>query len=150
MSYAMPAFDTLKYAESLQAAGVPETQAKAHARAAADAYDVQLQRLATKEDLRLATSELRGEMAELRGEMAGLRSELRGEMTELRSELRSEMTELRGELHGEMTELRGELRGEMTGLRGEISDLRSDLKLVKWIGLTTAAAVLSQVAKGFM
>lgn len=103
MTHAMPAFDTLKYAESLQAAGVPETQAKAHARAAADAYDVQLQRLATKEDLRLAVSELRGEITELRGEV-----------------------------------------------RSEISDLRSDLKLVKWIGVTTAAAVLSQIAKGFL
>jgi chromosome segregation ATPase len=139
MSYAMPAFDTLKYAESLQAAGIPEAQAKAHARAAADAYDVQLQRLATKEDLRLMASELRGEMAGLRGEMA----ELRGEMTELRSELRGEMTELRSELRGGMTALRGEVRSD-------ISDLRSDLKLVKWIGVTTAAAVLSQIAKGFL
>ena len=125
MTHAMPAFDTLKYAESLQAAGVPETQAKAHARAAADAYDVQLQRLATTEDVRLSANELRGEMtilgSELRGEMTILSSELRGEMATLRSELRS-----------------------------EISDLRSDLKLVKWVCVTTAAAILSQIAKGFM
>ena len=80
MSSAMPAFDTLKYAESLQAAGVPEIQAKAHARAAADAYDVQLQRLATKDDLRMLGAELRGEIAELRGEM---RSELRGVRIEI-------------------------------------------------------------------
>lgn len=80
MSSAMPAFDTLKYAESLQAAGVPEIQAKAHARAAADACDVQLQRLATKEDLRMLGAELRGEMVELR-------SELRGELRSMRSEI---------------------------------------------------------------
>jgi hypothetical protein len=85
MSSAMPAFDTLKYAESLQAAGVPEIQAKAHARAAADAYDVQLQRLATKDDLRMLGAELRGEMAELRTEM---RSEFRSEMTQLRNMMR--------------------------------------------------------------
>ncbi len=103
MTHAMPAFDTLKYAESLQAAGVPESQAKAHARAAADAYDVQLQRLATQDDVKVLTAELRGEM-----------TELRGEITELRSEFRSE------------------------------------LKLIKWISVTTAAAVLSQIAKGFI
>jgi hypothetical protein len=99
----MPAFDTLKYAESLQTAGVPEAQAKAHARAAADAYDVQLQRLATKDDLRSLASDLRSET----------------------TILRSEMTELR-------------------------SEFRSELKLIKWISVTTAAAVLSQIAKGFM
>lgn len=95
MPSAMLAFDTLKYAESLQAAGVPEIQAKAHARAAADAYDVQLQRLATKEDLRALGAELRGEMAELRSEMRG---ELKGLRTEMHSEfrsVRSEMDQLR-------------------------------------------------------
>lgn len=43
---------------------------------------------------------------------------------------------LRTELHGEMTELRGEFH--------------SGLKLIKWISVTTAAAVLSQIAKGFL
>ena len=87
MSSAMPAFDTLKYAESLQAAGVPEIQAKAHARAASDAYDVQLQRLATKEDLRMLGVELRGEMAGLRSELTGLRTEMHGEFRGVRSEM---------------------------------------------------------------
>lgn len=103
MTHAMPAFDTLKYAESLQAAGFPESQAKAHARAAADAYDVQLQRLATQDDVKMLSAELRGEMTELRGEVAELRSEF-----------------------------------------------RSELKLIKWISVATAAAVLSQIAKGFI
>ena len=87
MSSAMPAFDTLKYAESLQAAGVPEIQAKAHARAASDAYDVQLQRLATNEDLRMLGVELRGEMAGLRSELTGLRTEMHSEFRGVRSEM---------------------------------------------------------------
>ena len=64
-----------------------EIQAKAHARAAANAYDVQLQRLTTKEDLRMLGVELRGEMAELRSELTGLRTEMHSEFRSVRSEM---------------------------------------------------------------
>ena len=54
--------------------------------------------LATKDDVKMAATELRGEFAELRGEFG----ELRGEFGELRGEF--------GELRGEFAELRGESR----------------------------------------
>ena len=44
------------------------------------------QDVATKDDLRVLSAELRGEMAGLRGEMAGFRGELRGEIEKLRGE----------------------------------------------------------------
>ncbi|MAT04411.1 MAG: hypothetical protein CL424_05135 [Acidimicrobiaceae bacterium] len=59
--------------------------------------------LATRDDLALLRSELRGEMGELR-------SELRGEIGELRSELRSEMTGLRGDFQLEMMQLENRLQ----------------------------------------
>lgn len=92
MSIPMPVFDTLKYVEELQAAGVSEVQAKAHARAAAVAFDTHEDRLATKEDLRLLGTELHSEMGqlrtELRGEMGQLRTELRGEIEQIRNTMR--------------------------------------------------------------
>jgi hypothetical protein len=45
-------FDTLKYANTLKAAGVPEKQAEAEASALADALAVNLKDLVTKDDLR--------------------------------------------------------------------------------------------------
>ncbi len=61
--------------------------------------------LATKNDLRVLASGLRGEIS-------GLRGELRGEI----SGLRSEMDGLRSEMDG----LRSEVRGEISALRGYI------------------------------
>ena len=69
--------------------------------------------IATKQDVENSAILLRSEMVELR-------ADLRGEMVELRGELRGEMAQLRAELRGEMAELRGELRGELAALRGEL------------------------------
>jgi hypothetical protein len=63
--------------------------------------------IATKTDLRVLSTELRGEF---RTEMAGLRGELRTEMAEMRTELRTEMAELRTEF-----------RTEMAGMRADVS-----------------------------
>lgn len=61
-------FDTLKYVERLRAAGVPDAQAKAEAEALAEALSSGGQDLVTKSDLRVAVSELRGEMKDMRAE----------------------------------------------------------------------------------
>jgi hypothetical protein len=71
MLNAMPIFDTLRYADELQASGVPEQQARAHTRVMADAFEKHVDRLATKDDLRQLGTELRGEMNQLRTEMLG-------------------------------------------------------------------------------
>ena len=59
MSSAMPAFDTLKYANALKAAGISDRQAEAQSLALSDAFDVKLDRLATKDDVAELRSELK-------------------------------------------------------------------------------------------
>lgn len=72
-------FDTLKLAERLEAAGMPPEQAKGTAAALAEAT---AETVATRQDLQLAVSDLRGEIHEvegrLRNEIATLRAEMRG------------------------------------------------------------------------
>ena len=93
--------------------------------------------LATKQDVELVETRLRGDFGELRGDFGELRGEfgeLRGEFGELRGEfgeLRGEFGELRGEfgeLRGEFGEKFGELRGEFGEkfgeLRGEFGELK--------------------------
>lgn len=57
---------------------------------------------ATREDLRVMSAEIRGEMgrfrAEMQGEIGSLRAEMRGEIGSLRAEMRGEIRSLRSEM----------------------------------------------------
>jgi hypothetical protein len=55
-------FDTLKFANRLKSAGVPDKQAEAEAEALAEALEVNLKDLSTKADLLAAKVELQQEM----------------------------------------------------------------------------------------
>ena len=53
-------FDTLAFAERLTASGVPEKQAKEHARALSEAFEAR--ELVTQKDLKLAVAELKADL----------------------------------------------------------------------------------------
>ncbi len=61
-------FDTLKFAERLEKAGVPREQASAMAEAFKDASGEA--EIATRKDIALAVAEIKTEIANVRGEMA--------------------------------------------------------------------------------
>jgi hypothetical protein len=69
-------FDTLKFANRLKAAGVPEKQAEAEAEVLAEVLAVSLKELATKGDLKLLEASLRQQMAEMRQQMAEMKTDL--------------------------------------------------------------------------
>jgi len=55
-------FDTLKFVEKLEKAGVPREQAKAEAEALAEVLDSGAQELVTKKDLVIALAELKADL----------------------------------------------------------------------------------------
>ena len=59
------AFDTLKYSKRLKDAGVPDKQAEAEVEALAEALEVNLKDLPTKDDLTRETGLLRRDLKEL-------------------------------------------------------------------------------------
>lgn len=65
-------FDTLKFADTLKAAGVPDKQAEAEARALADAFSSNASELATKGDVK----DLRSEMELMRKDMQAMEMRL--------------------------------------------------------------------------
>ena len=88
-------FDTLKFANTLKDAGVPEKQAEAQARAFAEVIQINFKELATKDDLKRDIAELK---TDLKRDIAELRTELKHDIADLRSEFKHETNDLRGEL----------------------------------------------------
>ena len=62
-------FDTLKYANKLKAAGVPDKQAEAEAEVLSEALEVNLKELVTKEDLLATQKDLHRDIGDLRRDM---------------------------------------------------------------------------------
>jgi hypothetical protein len=81
---AIAAFDTLKFANTLKAAGVPDKQAEAQAVAFGEAFQVNLKELATKEDLR--------------HEMKEMEQRLNAHIDSVASDLKSSRSELKGDI----------------------------------------------------
>jgi len=81
---AVATFDTLKFANTLKSAGVPDKQAEAQAVAFAEIIQINFKDLVTKDDLHR--------------DMAELKAELKHEIAETKSELKRDISDLRGEM----------------------------------------------------
>ena len=127
------AFDTLTYAKKLQEAGVPSSQAEAHAEALKELAEGNL---ATKQDIdsvRLEIESVRLEIEQVRHEIELLRRELKQDIELVRRE---------------MKEMETGLRHEIALVRREIELARRDI--VIWLGgliivTTTALGVLMKL-----
>lgn len=69
------AFDTLRFVERLEVAGMPRMQAKANAEALAEVLEKGTEELTTQNDVRTLQSELKGDIRALQSEINALRSE---------------------------------------------------------------------------
>ncbi len=108
----MAIFDTLKFSQRLKEAGAPSAQAEATAEVLSEIFAVNLQELATKEDLH------------------AVKVELRHEMRAVKDELRHEISDLRKDIDLKFEQTTSTLRGEISGLREEVSN--SKFELIKW------------------
>ena len=80
----MATFDTLKFADTLKAGGVPPAQAEAQARAMADVIQVNLRDLVTKDDLDRSISGLKRDLSD---EIAGETNKLSLMLAELNTKV---------------------------------------------------------------
>jgi hypothetical protein len=120
--YLMPAvaFDTLKFANKLKEAGVPDKQAEAQASTFAEMLEVNLKDLATKSDLQ----------------------SIKGEIQTIKNEIKSELQEVKTAIEHRTQEIRQELKQVETRLNG-------DIFLVKWMIGTCFTAVVAVLIRLF-
>ena len=62
-------FDTLRFANRLKAAGVPQEQAEAEAEALSEVLETNVKDLASKQDIEVLRAEMRTEMAETKADL---------------------------------------------------------------------------------
>src|SRR6266404_3790607 len=81
---AVATFDTLKFANTLKAAGVPDKQAEAQAVAFAEVIQVNFKDLVTKDDLSHAVELIKADVKDTERQLDKKITELRGEFTLLK------------------------------------------------------------------
>ena len=113
------AFDSLQYANQLEAAGMPREQAEVVAKGLTAMFIHNFDSLVTKDylDTRFSEMEVR-----IDKRFADLRLEVRGDSADLRLEVRGDSADLRLEVHG-----------DFANLRGEVGELRGTLNLHSWM-----------------
>jgi polyhydroxyalkanoate synthesis regulator phasin len=94
-------FDTLKFANTLKASGVPEKQAEAQAVAFAEVMQVNFKELVTKEDLNATRDELKQKINDLRvsvkQEINDVEQRLNAKIDNAVSDLKVQIAQVKGE-----------------------------------------------------
>ncbi len=106
---AIATFDTLKFANTLKAAGVPDKQAEAEAAAFAEVIQINFRELVTKADLDQAVKDLRREIGDLRTEVKRDIADARGEIADARQEARVSLREEAAKIEVKLVRIQGEL-----------------------------------------
>jgi hypothetical protein len=130
-------FDTLKFANRLKQAGVPERQAEAEAEALAEVLEVNLKDLATRDDLLAVEIRLQARMDKFEAKIAGDFARLEGEVTRLA---------------GDSTRLSGDftrLSGDFARLSADFLRLSGQVTLLKWMLGLVLGGILALILNAF-
>ncbi len=151
---AIATFDTLTFANTLKAAGVPEKQAEAQASPFSEVIQGNFKELASKNDVERSTksnkTDLEQTAKDIRRELHDVRDELKREIADVRDELKREIADVRDELKNEIglvrDDFKRELKEEALKTHAKIDMLNAktggELALLKWmIGINTTLLV---------
>ncbi|MDR2213272.1 MAG: CCDC90 family protein [Pseudomonadales bacterium] len=118
-------FDTLKYANTLKAAGVSSQQAEAQAGALSDALDMNLKELATKADVK-----------ELRAEIFQLEQRMDGKFTLLTQDVDAKLAVLTQDMNAKFTLLTQDMNARFIQL-----DQRMTIKIGTIVSVAVGIAI---------
>ncbi|AXF75533.1 CCDC90 family protein [Erwinia tracheiphila] len=132
---AQVAFDTLKFVETLEGAGLPKEQAKAISLAVRDSHEAV--DVATRRDLGDAKKELSSEVTVVKRELEDVRKELKSDIALVRTEI----ADVRKDLSAEIADVRKDLEAKIDKLSLQLT-VRLGGMLVAAIGVLVALTKL--------
>lgn len=140
---AVATFDTLKFANTLKAAGVPEKQAEAQAVAFAEVVQANFKELASRDDLDRAVNQLQAyvdqAVKELRREIGEARSEASRENVDLKELLSRKIDDLRRDVMEEIHKVNARLDTFQAKHAGDMALIRWMLGVIITLGVGVAA-----------
>ncbi|AXF76091.1 CCDC90 family protein [Erwinia tracheiphila] len=132
---AQVAFDTLKFVETLEGAGLPKEQAKAISLAVRDSHEAV--DVATRRDLGDAKKELSSEVTVVKRDLEDVRKELKSDIALVRTEI----ADVRKGLSAEIADVRKDLEAKIDKLSLQLT-VRLGGMLVAAIGVLVALTKL--------
>lgn len=132
-------FDTLKFANTLKAAGVPDKQAEAEAAAFADVIQVNFRELVSRDDfdrgMRAAKSDLDAAVKASKADLDAAVKSLKADIDAVARTAKADLDAAVKELKHDMKELELRLNARIDTLAAQI---RGEMNLLKWmLGLVT-------------
>ncbi|WP_339053225.1 coiled-coil domain-containing protein [Arsenophonus endosymbiont of Crataerina pallida] len=109
------AFDTLKFVETLEGAGLPKDQAKAISLAVRESHEAV--DVATKADI----TEVKRDIADVRKDMAARFEKNEAQIADVRKDLSAEIADVRKDLSAEIADVRKDLSAEIADVRKDLS-----------------------------
>ena len=126
-------FDTLKFANTLKASGVPEKQAEAQAVAFAEVIQVNFKELVTKDDL---DQGLAATTKDLRQEINDAEQRLNIKINDVEQRLNIKINDVEQRLNAKIDNLSSDLKVQIAQIKGE-------QVLLRWMMGATFASVLA-------
>ena len=127
---AVATFDTLKFANTLKAAGVPPQQAEAQAVAFAEVVQLNFKELATKEDVDRAAVAIQAGLDQLA-------KDLRRETVDTRDELKRAIADVVEQFTHKLEDVRRELKDEVQKVNARLDTFQAkhagDMALIRWM-----------------
>src|SRR5436190_957859 len=115
---AVATFDTLKFANTLKAAGVPAQQAEAQASVLAEALAVNFKELATKDDLAQLRAEWKSDLREteqrLNARIDSLAAKVESQIGSLTARFDNQINSLTAKVEGQIGSLTARFEGQFT------------------------------------
>lgn|GEM_PF-1323364 len=146
---AVAAFGSLKFANRLKEAGVPASQAEAHAYAMGDIPVACQHDLATKGDIAALKADVAAVRAELKADIAVLREEFKDPKQEILQEFESFKKEMDQRFDSFKFEVRTDISAFREEVKAEFKQIRTEFhggnKLNRWILGALFAGVVALV-----